>query len=112
MKPTRFLLPLGALLLVGAALECAIRERMRELVECILEEELEESLGARRSERSEGRHGYRHGSKSRSLALRSGKVELRVPRARLAKGDGPNQPSCGSSMEPSWIVDSASRSSS
>ena len=69
-------------------LECAIRERVRDLVECILEEELGEALGAQPSERVEGRHGYRHGSKPRSLALRSGKVELRVPRARLVKDDG------------------------
>ena len=69
-------------------LECAIRERVRELVECILEEELEEALGAKRSERVAERHGYRHGSKARSLSLRSGKVELRVPRARLVEQDG------------------------
>lgn len=69
-------------------LECAIRERVRELVECVLEEELEEALGARRSERVEQRQGYRHGTKPRSLTLRSGRVRLRVPRARLAADDG------------------------
>lgn len=69
-------------------LECAIRERVRELVECILEEELEAALGARRGERADERQGYRHGTKPRELSLRSGKVALRVPRARLVKGDG------------------------
>jgi len=69
-------------------LECAIRERVRELVECILEEELKEAVGAQRGERVAGRHGYRHGSKARSLTLRSGKVGLRVPRARLVEEDG------------------------
>jgi len=70
------------------SLECAIRERVRELVECILEEELEEALGAKRSERSEQRSGYRHGSKERGLSLRSGKVQLRVPRGRLVDREG------------------------
>jgi putative transposase len=69
-------------------LECAIRERVRELVECILEEELEEALGAQRGERVAQRHGYRHGTRARCLSLRSGKVALRVPRARLVEGDG------------------------
>jgi hypothetical protein len=34
------------------------------------------------------RVGYRHGSKSRRLTLRTGTVQLEVPRARLAEADG------------------------
>jgi transposase-like protein len=70
------------------SLECAIRQRVRELVEWILQEELEEALGAKRSERSAERSGYRHGSKARGLSLRSGKIQLRLPRARLVDREG------------------------
>ena len=70
------------------SVEAVIRERVRELIEQILEEEVEAAVGARRGERSGGRGGYRHGHKARRLALRSGAVELAVPRARLAEGEG------------------------
>ncbi len=69
-------------------LEAAIRERVREVIEEILHEEVEAALGARRSERALGRCGYRHGTKARGLALRSGAVNLAVPRARLVNSDG------------------------
>ncbi len=69
-------------------LEAAIRERVRELIEMVLEEEVEAALGAPRSQRVAERSGYRHGSKPRRLTLRTGAVQMRVPRARLADPDG------------------------
>ena len=69
-------------------LEAAIRERVREIIEMVLQEEVEATLGARRSQRVAERVGYRHGSKSRRLTLRTGTVQLEVPRARLAEADG------------------------
>ncbi len=69
-------------------LEAAIRERVRELIEMVLEEEVEAALGAPRSQRVAERNGYRHGSKPRRLTLRTGAVQMRVPRARLADPDG------------------------
>ena len=68
-------------------LEAAIRERVREIIEMVLQEEVETALGARRSQRVAER-GYRHGSKQRKLTLRTGTVQLDVPRARLAEADG------------------------
>ena len=35
-----------------------------------------------------GRVGYRHGSKPRKLSLRTGTVQLDVPRAQLVEADG------------------------
>jgi transposase-like protein len=69
-------------------LEAAIRERVREIIEMVLQEEVEATLGARRSQRVAERVGYRHGSKPRRLTLRTGTVQLDVPRARLAEADG------------------------
>src|SRR5215470_100033 len=69
-------------------LEAAIRERVRGIIEMVLREELEAALGARRSQRVAERSGYRHGSKPRRLTLRTGTVQLDVPRARLADADG------------------------
>lgn len=68
--------------------EGALRERARELIEQILGEEVEAALGAGRGQRVAERLGYRHGNKPRRLALRSGVVELRVPRARLVERRG------------------------
>jgi transposase-like protein len=68
--------------------EGALRERARELIEQILGEEVEAALGAGRGRRVAARLGYRHGNKPRRLALRSGVVELRVPRARLVECRG------------------------
>ena len=62
-------------------LEAAIRERVREVMEMVLEEEVEAALGAGRSERVVERVGYRHGHKSRRLTLRSGAVQMQVPRS-------------------------------
>jgi len=69
-------------------LEVAIRERVREVIELILEEEVEVALGAGRSQRVAERRGYRHGRKPRSLTLRTGAVQLEVPRGRLVTPDG------------------------
>src|SRR3989442_9683285 len=69
-------------------LEAAIRERVREIIEMVLQEEVDATLGARRSQRVAERVGYRHGSKPRRLTLRTGTVQLDVPRARLAEADG------------------------
>src|ERR1700688_2181959 len=69
-------------------LEAAIRERVREVIELILEEEVEAALGAGRSQRVAERCGYRHGRKPRRLTLRTGAVQLAVPRARLVDAEG------------------------
>ncbi len=69
-------------------LEAAIRERVREIIEMVLQEEVEGALGAGRSQRVAERAGYRHGSKPRKLTLRTGTIQLEVPRARLAEGAG------------------------
>src|ERR1700680_2071618 len=69
-------------------LEAAIRERVREVIELILEEEVEAALGAGRSQRVAERCGYRHGRKARRLTLRTGAVDLEVPRGRLVTPDG------------------------
>jgi putative transposase len=45
-------------------------------------------VGAGRGERVGERAGYRHGSKPRKLIMRSGTVELKVPRARLSNSPG------------------------
>jgi len=72
----------------AATLEAALRPQIRELIESILEEEVEEAVAAGRGERVRERAGYRHGSKPRKLTLRSGAVELKVPRARLSNSQG------------------------
>lgn len=69
-------------------LEASIRERVREIIEVVLEEEVAASLGAPRSRRVAERNGYRHGRKSRRLTMRTGTVDVRVPRARLVTPDG------------------------
>lgn len=72
----------------GKSLEAAIRERARQVIETILAEEVEEALGAGRSQRRPGRSGYRHRKKPRRLTLRTGTVNLAVPRARLVEAGG------------------------
>jgi transposase-like protein len=69
-------------------LEAAIRDRVREIIEMVLEEEVEAALGAGRSQRVAERVGYRHGRKSRRLTLRTGTMQMQVPRARLVERDG------------------------
>src|SRR5438105_3482625 len=72
-------------------LEAAIRERVREIIEMVLQEEVEAALGAGRSQRVAERNGYRHGHKSRRLTLRTGTVQLQVPRARMVGTDDSEQ---------------------
>lgn len=72
----------------AATLEAALRPQVRHLIESILEEEVEEAVLAGRGERVRERAGYRHGAKPRKLTLRSGTVELKVPRARLSNAQG------------------------
>lgn len=69
-------------------LEEKLRDSMRELIEMVLEQEVDDALGATRSQRVAARSGYRHGTKPRRLMLRSGAVEVAVPRARCLTPDG------------------------
>lgn len=69
-------------------LEAALRERTREMIETILAEEVAAAVGAAPGDRVGQRRGYRHGSRPRELSLRSGRVKLRVPRARLEAANG------------------------
>jgi transposase-like protein len=69
------------------SVEALIRKRVRELIEQVLEQELDTAVRAGRSQRSGERAGYRHGHKPRRLALRSGVVQLQVPRGRLLEGE-------------------------
>ena len=69
-------------------LEAALRKRVREIIEMVLHEEVEAALGAPRSQRVTERAGYRHGSKPPRLTLRTGTVQLDVPRARLVERMG------------------------
>ncbi len=41
-----------------------------------------EAVGAAKAERNDGRLGYRSGSYGRTLVIRVGKLELRVPQDR------------------------------
>lgn len=62
-----------------------MRGQLRAIVESLVEAELDVALEAVRYARAEGRVGHRNGSKSRTLHTSFGKVELEVPRARLAQ---------------------------
>ncbi len=62
-----------------------IRGQLRAIVEALVEVELDVALEAVRYARVEGRVGRRNGSKPRTLHTSFGKVELEVPRARLAR---------------------------
>src|SRR5712671_6630921 len=80
-------------------IEAALRDRVRELIQGMIESELEAALSrpryARRpkeaSENADGAGGitgHRHGHRSRSLLGTFGRVEIAVPRARLATAEG------------------------
>lgn len=88
MTKTSIAMEVGQECSLREGLETAIRERVREIIEMVLQEEVEGALGAPRSQRVAERAGYRHGSKQRKLTLRTGTIQLEVPRARLAEGDG------------------------
>jgi putative transposase len=80
-------------------IEAGLRDRVRELIQGMIESELEAALSrpryARRpkeaSENADGAcgiTGHRHGHRSRSLLGTNGRVEIAVPRARLATAEG------------------------
>jgi transposase-like protein len=65
-----------------------IRPVVREAIEEALNEELAQALGADRYARVNGRSGYRNGSLPRQLGTALGRLEVAVPRGRLAGPDG------------------------
>jgi putative transposase len=79
-------------------IESGIRERVRGLIEDLIRAELDGVLArprygrreksAARAESTAGVAGHRHGSRTRSLTGTFGKVEITVPRARLAGAEG------------------------
>lgn len=71
-----------------ALLAATVRDRVREAIQRVVDEELEAALGVGYYDRSEGRLGYRNGSLDRDVTSEYGRVELRVPRARLLQADG------------------------
>jgi putative transposase len=80
-------------------IEAGVRARVRDFIQAMIEGELETTLSRPRygrrakesggdSEATEGATGHRHGHRSRSLMGTFGKVEIKVPRARLNTADG------------------------
>lgn len=70
-------------------IEDGIRARVRSFMEAIIEEELDAALGRKRYERGEGTgRGHRNGHRSRQIVGTFGAETIRVPRARVATGDG------------------------
>jgi putative transposase len=76
-------------------IEDGIRERVRGFIEEVIRGELDEALARPRYGRrgkgaddAAGLAGHRHGSRTRSLTGTFGRVEITVPRARLAAADG------------------------
>ena len=80
-------------------IEAGLRERVREFIQGMIEAELEAALSrpryARRRKEATGNAdgasgitGHRHGHRSRSLLGTFGRVEIAVPRARLATAEG------------------------
>jgi transposase-like protein len=81
------------------AIEVGLHERVREFIQAMIESELETALArpryGRRStanvqngDEPKGISGHRHGHRSRSLIGTFGRVEIAVPRARLASAAG------------------------
>lgn len=79
-------------------IEDAVRERVRGFIQALIEDELEATLSRPRYGRllkgdaaasaAAGVAGHRHGHRPRSLLGSFGRVEIEVPRARLAEPDG------------------------
>jgi transposase-like protein len=79
-------------------IETTVRERAREFIQALIEEELEATLARPRygrrpkadaaSDDAPSIVGHRHGHRPRSLTGSFGRVEIEVPRARLAEPDG------------------------
>ena len=59
-----------------------LRPLVRSVIQEFLEEEMTEAIAAEKGERVEGRLSYRSGYYPRSLIIRVGKLELRVPQDR------------------------------
>lgn len=62
-----------------------IRELVQMAVKEVLQAEMTEALGAEKGERTAARRGYRAGYYRRSLVMRVGKLELRVPQDRQGR---------------------------
>jgi putative transposase len=80
-------------------IEVGLRDRVREFIQAMIEAELEAALSRPRYARHQkepsanadgatGITGHRHGHRSRSLLGTFGRVEIAVPRARLATAKG------------------------
>src|SRR5947208_12485810 len=80
-------------------IETGLRDRVREFIQAMIESELEAALSRPRYARrpkgacekadgASGITGHRHGHRSRSLLGTFGRVEIAVPRARLATAEG------------------------
>jgi putative transposase len=79
-------------------IETAVREQVRGFIQALIEDELEATLSRPRYGRlpkgdaapaaGPGAVGHRHGHRPRSLLGSFGRVEIEVPRARLAEPDG------------------------
>src|ERR1700745_190631 len=80
-------------------IEAGLRDRVREFIQGMIEAELEAALSRPRYARrpkeacenadgASGITGHRHGHRSRSLLGTFGRVEIAVPRARLATAEG------------------------
>src|SRR3974390_3642875 len=79
-------------------IEAGLRDRVREFIQTMIESELEAVLSRPRYARrpkadpendgAGGVAGHRHGHRSRSLLGTFGRVEIAVPRARLATAEG------------------------
>lgn len=65
-----------------------IHQAVRKTIEQAVEEELQAVLGVAPYERGAERTGYRNGSKTRTLTVPTGPVELTLPRGRLLRDDG------------------------
>src|SRR5919199_6285945 len=61
-----------------------LREGVRVLAQELMELEVAEQLGAERHERTPERMGYRNGYRERPWDTRVGRIELNVPRVRMA----------------------------
>ena len=66
----------------------ALREEVRATIQKVIDEELSYALGVEPYGRSESRRGYRNGAQERTVTSEYGRVELRVPRARVLQEDG------------------------
>lgn len=62
-----------------------VRELVRIAMQEILEAEMTEVVGAAKGERTSSRLGYRSGYYDRSLTVRAGRIELRIPQDRDGK---------------------------